>query len=64
MANEPCADLDELELQAGERPIRHGFLQPDIGQEDREVVGYLCVTEDGRSLSERQVGRDDNFHRD
>ncbi|WP_207210043.1 hypothetical protein, partial [Tropicimonas sp. IMCC6043] len=38
MPNNPRADLDELELQAGKRPGRHGLWQTDMSEKDGEVV--------------------------
>lgn len=42
VAHDAGTDLDQLELQAGQRPIRHGFGQADIREEDSEDVGQ-CV---------------------
>src|SRR3546814_17764250 len=39
VADDPGADLDQLELQAGQRPVRHGLGQFDAAQESCQVVG-------------------------
>src|SRR3546814_7815579 len=39
VADDAGADLDQLELQAGQRPVRHGLGQFDAAQEGCQVVG-------------------------
>jgi len=39
MAHHACPDLDQLELQAGERPVSHLLRQLDAAQEGGQVVG-------------------------
>lgn len=38
MPDDPCFDLDELELQAGQRPLGPGLRQSGIGEKNGEVV--------------------------
>ncbi len=52
MTHDPGTDLDQLELEAGQRPIGHGLRQFDAAQEGCQVVGqrvqlqpYLIVAE-------------------
>ena len=39
MAHDPGTDPDQLELEAGQRPIGHGLRQFDAAQEGRQVLG-------------------------
>ena len=39
VTHDPRTDLDQLELQACQRPVRHGFGQFDAAQECGQVVG-------------------------
>lgn len=38
VAHDAGADLDQLELEAGQRPVGHGLLQFDAAQEGSQVV--------------------------
>ena len=39
MAHDAGADLDQLQLQAGQRPVGHGLGQIDAAQEGGQVLG-------------------------
>ena len=38
MTDHTCPDLDQLQLQAGQRPVGHGLGQLDAAQEGGQVV--------------------------
>lgn len=39
VTHDTSPDLDQLQLQAGQRPVGHGLGQLDAAQEDGQVVG-------------------------
>lgn len=51
------ADLDQLELQAGQRPVCHRFGQPDMAEEDGEVVGQSMELEPDLVVPEPAAGQ-------
>ena len=57
MADDAGSDLDQLELQAGQRPISHRLGQLDAAQEGGQVVGQRVQLQPHLVVAELPAGQ-------
>lgn len=57
MADDASSDLDQLELQSGQRPFRHGLRQFDTAQDGGQVIGQRVQLQPHLVVAELPAGQ-------